>query len=403
MKKFLYVAKNLEGKKIKGTYIAEDEEFVKTSLAKQNLFVTSIKKVSNNSPSAFFSVSGRVSLKEISNFCTQFSILISSGISIIEGIKILKEQGYSNLLKKTLEKVIDDLYAGLMLSSSMKKYPKIFPKFLVSMVYVGETSGKLDEVLVSVAKYYNREQKNKSKLMSALSYPIVLVFMMIAVVVVMLHFVIPTFIESFSKMEIEMPGLTMFLFNLSNFARSNWQYIALIVVIIALIIYVFSKTKEGRYFFDKCKVTLPIFKKINMAVFTSQFVQSLGLLLSSGLDIVSSLETIKNIINNKYIEKQFDKVILDVKKGIPLSTAVELEMNLSTVVVQMISVGEKTGSIDKMLLQSSEYFEQDIENALSAISTVIQPVLLGILGAVIAFLFIAIYTPILSMITSLNV
>lgn len=402
MNKFVYVAQNLEGKKIKGTYIAEDENYVRESLAKSNLFIVSIKKISNKAPSAFFSVSGKVGINELTSFSKQFSVLIASGISIIDSVNTLKNQPYSNLLKKTLEKVEDDLYEGMMLSESMKKYPKVFPKFFASMIYVGETSGKLSEVLISVANYYTRERKNKNKLRSALAYPIVLFFMMIAVMVVMLHFVIPSFISSFSSMDIEMPWLTMFLFNMSAFFRANWQYLGLGIVVIVGLIYMFSKTKAGSLFLDRCKISLPVFKKINMAIFTSQFVQSLGLLLSSGLDIVTSLEAINNTINNKYLQIQFERVILDVKKGIPLSTAIALEMKLSSVVTEMIAVGEKTGKTDKMLLQTNDYFDQEVEKALGIISTTIQPILLAILGGFIAIMFVAIYMPILNMITSLN-
>lgn len=403
MDKYIYSAKNLDGKKIKGTFIAESEGFVVETLAKSNLFVTSIKKVSSNEPSAFFSITGRVGINELTSFCKQFSVLISSGISIIEAVNTLKNQPYSSLLKKTLEKVESDLYEGLMLSESMKKYPKVFPSFFTSMVFVGETSGKLGEVLISVAGYYTRERKNKNKLKSALAYPIVLLIMMVGVLVAMMHFVIPTFIRSFSAMEIEMPALTTFLFNLSIFFRKYWQYLFLAIVGIFGLIYLLSKTKKGRLFFDKLKITLPIFKKINMAIFTSKLVQSLGLLLGSGLDIVSSLNCIEQTIDNQYLKKQFSRVILDVKKGIPLSNAIELEMNLSSIVTQMIAVGEKTGKTDKMLLQTNEYFDQEVERALNIISTTIQPILLAILGVLIALMFVAIYEPILSMITSLNI
>ena len=403
LKKFVYVAKNLQGKRIKGTYIAEDEKYVIDSLTKKDLFVVSIKKISNNAPSTFFTVSGKVSLKEITSFCKQFSVLISSGISIIDAILTLKEQPYSSLLKKTLDKVEDDLYEGMMLSESMKKYSKIFPDFLSSMVYVGETSGKLSEVLISVADYYNRQQKNRQKLRSALAYPIVLFIMMIGVVVAMLNFVIPKFITSLSTMEIEMPTITMILFNTSKFFTANWQYIALGILVVVGILYFIGKTEKGRYFYDMCKVKIPISKKINMSIFTAQFVESLGLLLSSGIGVVPALENIKEIIKNKYLAKQFEKVIVDVKKGIALSNAIDIEMQLGSIVTQMIAVGEKTGSTDKMLLNTTEYFDQQVSNALSLISTIIQPILLAILGGFIAIMFIAIYAPILSMITSISV
>ena len=375
---------------------------MRENLAKKDLFVVSLKKASGTASASFFSLTGKVTTKELSSFCKQFSILISSGISIIESLEVLMQQSYSRLLKQTVSKVIDDLHAGNMLSDSMKKYPKVFPEFFTSMVYVGETSGKLDKVLVSVSNYYTRQQKNKHKLRSALAYPIVLSLMMIVVLVVMLHFVVPTFVSSFAQMEIEMPGLTIALFNISNFFRENWQYVLLGIGGVVGILFLAGRTYKGRLFFDKCKVIIPLMRQINMSMFTSQFVECLGLLLSSGLDIVSSLENMKKTIRNRYLKSQFEKVILDVKKGIPLSSAIEFEMKMSPVVTQMIAVGEKTGATDKMLLQTNDYFDQEVDSALSLLSTIIQPILLSVLGIFIALMFIAIYTPILSMITSLR-
>ena len=402
LNKFSYIAKNTNGKRVRGTYIAEDEQFVREELSKNNLFVVKIKKLSTKAPSAFFSISGKVSTKEITNFCKQFSVLISSGISIIDAILTLKEQPYSNLLKKTLEKVVDDLYAGMMLSQSLKKYPKVFPDFLASMINVGESSGKLPEVLLSVSSYYTRIQKNKQKLRSALAYPLILFLMMLGVTLVMMLFVIPKFVETFQQMEIEMPAITLSLFNISNFFRDYWKYLLLGILLIVILTYVFLKTESGRYFFDTCKVKLPIFKKITYAIFTAQFVESLGLLLSSGLDIVTCLENVRVIIKNKYLAQQFEKVVIDVKKGIPLSSAIEIEMQLGTVVTQMIAVGEKTGETDKMLLQTVEYFDGQVESALGLITTIVQPIMLSIMGIFIAILFVAIYAPILSMITTLT-
>lgn len=402
MKKFLYTAKNLNGKKVKGTYIAENEEIVKQSLAVDNLFLIKCKQVSNKASSPFFSLTGKVSVTELSNFCKQFSIMISSGISIIDSINILKKQNYSTMLKTTLEKINDHLNAGDLLSDAMSKYPKVFPKFFTSMIYIGETSGRLDRVLIEMASYYSRSQLNQKKIKSALAYPITLVVLMVAVLVVIFNFVIPTFIESFTRMDIEMPAITIALFNFSVFFQSNWQYIALAFIIIVAIIYLVGKTKKGKYFFDMLKVKLPIFKTINIAVFTSKLTQSLALLLSSGMDIVSSLQSMNKIVDNTYLQKQFQNVIKDVVKGVNLSTALETEMKLSPILIQMVSVGEKTGKLDQILLSSYDYFDQQVANALNLISTIIQPVLLITLGSLIAVIFVAIYSPILSMVTTLK-
>lgn len=403
MKKFLYKARDLNGKKVNGTYIAESEDDMKRGLAKNNLFLESFKQLSNKKPSSFFSVTGKVSINELCNFCTQFSVMITSGIAVVDCIKILKVQSYSSLLRKTLEKVEEDLSTGLMLSQSMKKYPKVFPNFFVSMVYVGETSGQLDKILISVAEYYTRRQKNSKKIKSALAYPITLVVLVLGVLVVMFNFVIPTFISTFKQLNVEMPFLTMAMFNISNFVRENWKMIFLAIVAIILLIYIIGKTSGGRYFYDALKVKFPILKQITMATFTSTFTQSFGLLLSSGLDMVSSLDAISKIIDNKYLAKQFNIMKNDVEKGLSLSESLSINMKLSQILIQMIMVGEETGTLDKILLRTYDYFDQQIDTALGLITTFIQPVLLVFLGVVIATIFAAIYMPILSMITSLKV
>ena len=402
MKKFIYKAKDLSGKKVTGTIVAEDVDAMKDNLAKNNLYLSSFRQISNKKPSSFFSVTGKVSTNELCNFCKQFSIMVTSGIAVIDCVSILKEQSFSGMLRKTLSKVIEDLSSGLLLSQSMKKYPKVFPDFFTSMVYVGETSGKLDTVLLSVSDYYERRQKTSKKIKSALAYPIALMVLMVGVLAVMLYYVIPTFISTFSSLDVEMPGLTLALFNMSNFVRANWKYIVLGVIGVGFAIYIIGKTKSGRFFFDYLKVKLPILKNINMANFTSKFTQSLGLLLSSGLDMVSALDSISRIIGNKYLEKQFNSLKLDVEKGMPLSQALEINMKVSQILIQMIIVGERTGRLDKIMIDTFSYFDQQVDAAINLIVTFIQPTILLILGISIALIFVAIYMPILSMITSLK-
>ena len=402
MKKFSYTAKDSSGKKIKGLYMAESEAQLRENLAKSNLFVVSVKQLSTKAASSFFSITGKVSVVELSNFCKQFSTMVSAGISIIDSINILKDQAYSQMLKKTLYKIADDLTTGTMLSEAMKKHKKVFPDFFCSMVYIGETSGGLDHVLVGLSNYYIRTTANKKKVIASMTYPITITVIMIVVVAILMHFVIPTFISTFMQMDIEMPALTMAMFNISQFFQKNWKYLILGVILLGVLIYLGSKTQKGRYFIDKMKVTIPGIKRINIALFTSKFCQSLGLLLSSGLDVLSALQSISNIINNKYLEKQYAQVVNDVKKGMSLSGALELEMKLSPVLTQMIFVGEKTGQVDSILMQTYTFFDMEVENAINALTAAIQPTVLAILGGVIAVMFMAMYMPILSMITGIK-
>ena len=403
MKKYKYIATDQSGKKVKGNFIAENEAEMKEMLLKAGYYVTSSRQISSIELSSFFSLSGKVKVSELSVFCNQFSVMISAGISVVEAIDVCANQNFSSLLKSTLRKIQEDMKQGLLLSDAMAKHPKIFPPFFSSMVYVGEAAGCLDRVLVSVAEYYEFEDRTKKKVRGALAYPIILIILLIAVVVLMMLFIIPQFVESFSKMDIEMPAITMAIFNMSAFFQDYGLILLGIIAAIVLVLFLLKFLPSVQLLYDKLKVQLPIFKKVNMALFTSRFCRSLGLLLSSGSDSLTALESIKKTITNKYLAQRFDRVITDVRMGMSLSSAISAELDVSPVLVQMIVVGERTGELDSILTKTAPYFSNQAEQVLGSISGIIQPVILVLLGGTIAVLFIAMYSPILEMIKSLEI
>ena len=403
MKKFKYVATDKDGKTIKGSFVAENEAEMKEMLLKAGYFVTSFRQVSTSDLSAFFSLSGKVKVNELSQFCNQFSIMIAAGISIEESIEVASQQSFSRLLKTTLSKVLEDLRQGVLLSDAMAKHPKVFPPFFSSMVFVGESAGCLDRVLVNVAEYYQLEERTKKKVRGALAYPIILLVMLIGVVVVMMAFVIPQFVGAFAKMDIEMPALTMAIFNMSNFFKENILFILAFLFAFIVIMWALHFLPSVKELSDKLKIKLPIFHRINLAIFTSRFCRSLGLLLASGSDSLSALENLKKTITNRYLAKQFDKVVTNVQMGMSLSSALSSEMSLSPVLIQMIIVGERTGDLAPILNRTAPYFDAQAEASLNLITTIVQPTIMLLLGASVAILFIAIYRPILQMITQLQV
>ncbi len=401
MKKYKYVATDKTGKKLKGTFVAENEEEMKEMLLKAGYYVTSFRQVSAKS-SSFFSLSGKIRTSELSQFCNQFSVMIAAGISILDAIRVCEDQSFSPSLKSTLKKIDEDVKQGALLSEAMSKFPKIFPPFFSSMVFVGESAGCLDKVLITVADYYELEEKTKKKVLGSLAYPAVLVVLLIGVVIAMFVFVIPRFIDSFAKMDVEMPAITLAVFAMSNFFSEYWLYMLAFIAVFIIAIWALRFVPSVRLIFDQLKVTLPIFKRINMAIFTARLCRSLGLLLSNGADSLSALETLKKTVTNKYLEKQFSKAVDDVRMGMSLSAALSAEMKLSPILIQMIVVGEKTGELDSILVRTAPYFDAQAESALSLITTIVQPVVMVLLGAVVAVLFLSIYSPILSMITSLD-
>lgn len=403
MNKYKYTATDSEGNIVKGNFIAESEAEMKEMLLKAGYYVTSSRRVSNVDLSSLLSISGKVKVSELSTFCNQFSVMISAGISIVEAIDVCAQQNFSRLLKSTLNTVRDDLKQGLLLSDAMAKHPKIFPPFFASMMYVGESAGCLDRVLVTVAEYYEFEEKTKKKVISSLAYPAVLLVLLIGIVVVMMLFVIPTFIDAFTKMDVTMPGITMAIFNMSTFFREYGVFVLVGIVAFVLVVWLLGFLPSVKMKYDQLKITLPLFRKINMALFTSRFCRSLGLLLSSGADSLGALESLKKTITNKYLAYQFERVINNVRTGMALSVALGSEMRVSPVLIQMIVVGEKTGELDTILTKTAPYFNSQAEEALNAITSIIQPVVLVLLGGAIATLFLAVYSPILEMIKQVQV
>lgn len=403
MQKYKYVAIDINKKKFTGSFLAEDEESLKAQLAAQGLFLVSAKAVSDKSPSApFFSTSSKVKLAEITNFCRQFSILINSGISIVESLEILKNQSYSALFKSILDVVHEDVKAGLLLSEALDKHEKVFPEFFRSMCYVGEMSGSLDAVLSDLANYYELDDKIKRQVKGAMAYPIVLVFLVIGIIALMFLFVVPTFREALASMDIEMPALTMAIFNMSEFFLAYWYIIIAVVVLVIVLIKVYISTESGRYNFDTFKLKFPIINNITINTVASRFTHGFSLLVTSGMDLVDAMKVMQNVFGNKNIEAKFAKATDDVQRGSSLTTALTTYEIFPDMLVQMVAVGEKTGQLDEVLQRSSSFYDEQLTIALSALSTVIQPVMLVIAGSVIAVMFLAIYSPILSIIQNVQ-
>jgi len=395
LKKYKYTAVNLQKKRVSGFYIAEDENDLAKKLAEQNLYLLKAKRFEKTTANRFFTVSGKVSITELSAFCRQFSVLLSSGVTLIVALESLKNQSFSRLLKSTLSFVCQDVKGGSLLSEALGKHEKIFPHFFCSMISVGEASGALDKVLITLADYFQSDASISKKIKSAMVYPIILIILAIAIIVLMLTFVIPTFMDALSTMNIDMPAFTVALYNAGNFIRQNIAYILLVVILIALLIFVILKTEKGKYFFHFLKVKLPIFKKINTDIYTARFARAFAFLIDSGMDAVLALQTSKIVIGNKFIEKKLDLAIEDIKKGMSIADALDCYGIFPSLIIQMISVGEETDTLSSVLINACSFFDSRAEASLTNLATVIQPLILIIIGACVGALFYAVYSPLL--------
>lgn len=403
MNQYKYVATNLQQEKFEGTFIAENEHDLALQLQKQGLFLIQCKNYSGGTPNKFFSLSmGKVSIGELNSFCRQFAIMINSGISILGCLDILKEQKYSKMFKEILIIIDDDVRAGMMFSEALNKHKKVFPKFFRNMVAVGEKSGKIDIVLNSLADYYENDASTKRKVKSALSYPIMLGLMTIGIVVVMLAFVVPTFRKSLSSLEVQATGITKVVYDISDFIVADGLYVLAGIVVLGLLLFVFGRTAKGRMIYDHLKVTLPLIKDINIAMIAARFSRSFGLLLKSGMDIIEAMETVMIVFDNKDVEKRFALATEDVKHGLALATAFEKYKIFPSILSQMVSVGEKTNSLDDILSRSCSFFDEQVGSKIDSITSKIQPMMLILMGSVIGVLFIAIYSPMIDIMNSMS-
>lgn len=276
MQKYKYTALNIEKKKFSGTFYAENENHLRQQLAQQNLYLVSCKPVSDASPNQFFSVTGKIEIAELTNFCRQFSIMLNSGISILDSLAQLKDQNFTAFMRKILYMVYDDVKIGVLLSKAMEKHKKVFPEFFRSMIYVGEVSGNLEQVLNSLADYYDNEIALKRKISSALAYPIMMGVLLVAVVLLFLLFIIPKFQETLGQMDVTPEGITKVVFDMSDWVFANGLNLVYIIVLLGAAFFVFFRTKKGKYCWDYIKYHLIFTRSIQINMVASKFTKATG-------------------------------------------------------------------------------------------------------------------------------
>lgn len=405
MQKFKYTAVNLQKQKIKGTFIANDENDLAAQLAKQSLFLISCKAYTNDTPSAFFtlSVGSSVSTSELTNFCRQFSIMQNTGISILDCLDILRNQHFSAYFRNLLQVIYEDVKSGLLLSDALDKHRKVFPHFFRSMVRVGELSGKMELVFGSLADYYESEKAIKAKVKGALSYPLMLLAMTVGVVILMMLVVIPTFRKAMVQMDVEIIGITKIVYDLSDFMLSYWLVMLAGVITIGLVIFLIGRTESGAFFFDKMVTYVPFVRTVQRNLFTARFARAFGLLLSSGMDLNSALDSVEVIISNRYLKKKFHEAAESVRQGMSITVAFETYKLFPQMMLQMVTIGERSGTLDEVLMRSCLFFDNQVETSLNSVTSKIQPIMLLLMGGIIGTLFIAVYSPILNIMTNLNI
>lgn len=358
MQKYKYTAVNLQKQKIRGVFIANDEEDLALQLAKQSLFLVEAKPYSGGTPSAFFTLgTGKVPMTELTSFCRQFAIMLNTHIPILDSLDLLKTQSFSAYFRNILKVIFEDVQSGMLLSEALNKHAKVFPDFFRSMVKVGELSGKLDVVFTALAEYYEKDAELRRKVRSALAYPSMLAGMTVGIVILMLAFVVPTFRETLQQMNVTPTGLTAVVYLISDFLLEWWKILLANIVVFALVIFVISRTEFGGYAIDVLKLKLPLIRTIQINMITARFARAFALLISSGMDLNEAMYATEIVIGNKYQTARFKQAAEAVRGGMSLTNAFESYKLFPSMMIQMITIGEKTNSLDDVLTRSCKFFD----------------------------------------------
>lgn len=393
MPSFEYNAIDIDGRKVKGKIVADDVNEMYKHLSEEDLHCISYKELIESKEYGQQSFS----LKTLAMLSRQFATLLGAGVPIVRCFDILNHQTTDKTLKKSLHDVYERVQKGQSLSSALKKEGKLYPKFFINMVKSGEESGNLEFVFDKLASQYSREKELKDKTVSALIYPVILVVVSIAVMILMLVFVIPNFFGMFEGGLDTLPATTTFLLWLSDYFVANWTKI-LVVTIIAIVVLFFAlKTPQVASAKEWLMLKLPVIGKLNAIIISARFAQTLSTLYASGLSLLDALQITQEVINNKFLDKDLTELREKVSKGTPLWKAMKDVDVFPLMLSNMIQVGEETGQLDDMLQKTATLYEEEADVALKRMVALIEPAMIIILAIIIAFVMISIIPPMYSM------
>ena len=389
------MAKTLDGTLIKGSTESDSAYELALSLREQDIFLIksrSIKKITE--------ISTKPNLKTISIFCKQFSICIKAGIPTCDILNLLYDQMLHKSIKKSLISIRQNVQKGNSLFLSMKKTKNVYPEFMMSMIYLGEESGKLDIILEELSEYYEKEHKLLRKFTNSMIYPCTVFLTLMIVSLFLFIKVIPVFITNLKSLNADIPLITRLILEISNFLRGNFLFILIIILISAFISVKYLKTESGKMVFDKFKFMCPILGPVYKRLVYTRFARGLSILISSGVGLLKAFEIINDVICDRYFKLKLKTVFNDIKKGEDLSSSINAMNLFPQFFVAMIKIGEETGNLDEMFLTAADIFYEDAQENVEKATTLLEPILIIFLGIMIGTIILAVMLPMLNIMDS---
>lgn len=396
MAKFKYSGRDRRGKR-QGTVIASSRREAMEKLKEQSIRVIEMTEVPETMFTKDISIGNPVKLEHFVIYIRQFSTLIKAGVTVVEATGILAHQTESKALKKALFAVEQDLREGNPLSEAVAKHKKIFSSMFINMVKAGEVSGNLDETLDRLGDHFEKQHYTRQKIKSALSYPIVVGIIAVAVTIFLLVSIVPTFVQMFHDMGGELPAITKIVLAASSFMQSFWWLIALIMLVLITSLTYLNKNKRTKYYMDYFLLKMPVFGNLLQKAALARMMRTLSSLFSSSVPILQAMAIVEKVVENEVLSKVIRQSRDSLEKGRSMTEPMQKHWAFPPLVTQMIIIGEETGALDAMLSKIAEFYEKEVESGTDQLKSLIEPLMIVLLAGLVGTIVSSIMVPMFGM------
>ncbi|HQY56505.1 MAG: type II secretion system F family protein [Nitrospira sp.] len=405
MSTFAYVGRNRQGAVKKGELTAKTRDEAVEQLRKQQVVVTSLEEKSGMGGKFKFSLGSGLTDKDLVVFTRQFGTMINAGLPLIQCLDILSTQSENKVLRETVGDVKNSVEAGSTFSDALKRHPKVFDDLYVNMIHAGEVGGLLDTILTRLAKHIEKAMKLKGQIKSAMVYPTAIVGVAVVIIGVLMVWVIPVFAQMFLEMsggKVGLPGPTQIVINVSNFFQSYWYAMGGAMVGAVIAIKRYYATVNGRVVIDRLLLKMPIVGDLIRKASVAKFTRTLGTLITSGVPLLEGLSICAKTSGNKVIEEALMNARVSISGGKTISEPLAKCNVFPKMVTHMIAVGESTGALDAMLGKIADFYEDEVDQAVETLTSLLEPIMMVVLGTIIGFIVIAMYLPIFTMASAIQ-
>jgi type IV pilus assembly protein PilC len=397
MPSFKWQGKNRQGEVIRGEMEAANAAVAVLNLRKQQIVPLQVKPEKGKSVLSSIQLTSRIKEKEVAVFTRQLATMIDSGLPLVQSLEILANQQENQKFKDTLLAVKTEVEGGSTFSDALRKHPKAFDDLYTNLVTAGEIGGTLDIILNRLSQYMEKSIALKKRVKGAMVYPSAILGVSVLVVIVLLVFVIPVFEKMFQGFGAALPAPTQFIIALSNFVKGNILYMVAGLIGFIFLFRRYYRTQSGRVVIDRAMLKLPVFGDLLLKIATARFTRTLGTLVSSGVPILDGLMITAKAAGNKVVEQAIMKTRVSISEGKTIAEPLEQSQVFSGMVVQMIGVGESTGSLDAMLNKIADFYDEEVDATVAALTSLLEPLMMVVLGVLIGGMMVAMYLPIFKM------